>query len=400
MKKQIEEALISVIVPVYNVAKYLKKCIESILNQSYHNLEIILVDDGSNDESSIICDMYAERDSRIKVVHKENGGITSARRAGIQESHGMYITFVDGDDWIEHNMYLRLVDHIQKNGVEIIASGMYRDNEGGTYALWPPAQFKAGVYKAEEKLSKIDRNLLHKGSQNISGSLNNKIIKTDIVKTNINKMDDNIHGNADDIVLLFLCILDAESIEIVSDAYYHGYDRSDSSTHTKNNYWFSQMELAYQILAKRFRAHAFAETLIEQLNLYITNNMLQGIVQLTGKNYLPRYVFYMPSLYFKELVICGAGKVGQSFYAQMVASDLYKVVKWVDKDWEKYSQEGLAVESISSVKNEKFDYIVIATVYENIAREMKQELLTLGVEPKSVIWRMPISLIEYFSIKD
>lgn len=93
--------LISVIVPVYNVEEYLPKCIDSIINQTYKNLEIILVDDGSPDNSPKICDDYAKKDKRIKVIHKKNGGVSSARNYGIKESTGEYISFVDADDWVD-----------------------------------------------------------------------------------------------------------------------------------------------------------------------------------------------------------------------------------------------------------------------------------------------------------
>ncbi len=95
--------LVSVIVPVYNVAPYLEQCLDSIVNQTYRNLEIILVDDGSTDESGAICDRYAEQDSRIKVVHKENGGQSSARNVALDMMTGEWVLFVDSDDWIELN---------------------------------------------------------------------------------------------------------------------------------------------------------------------------------------------------------------------------------------------------------------------------------------------------------
>ena len=96
---------VSIIVPVYNVEKYLPKCIESILNQTYTNLEVILIDDGSTDSSGKICDEYARRDGRIKVIHKENGGNSSARNAGLDCCTGDFLAFVDSDDWIEENMF-------------------------------------------------------------------------------------------------------------------------------------------------------------------------------------------------------------------------------------------------------------------------------------------------------
>ena len=96
--------LISVIVPIYNTELYLDKCMQSILNQTYRNLEIILVDDGSTDNSSQMCDLYAGKDSRIRVIHKENGGQSSARNVGLNVCTGDYISFVDSDDWIELDM--------------------------------------------------------------------------------------------------------------------------------------------------------------------------------------------------------------------------------------------------------------------------------------------------------
>ena len=99
------EELISIIVPVYNVEEYLKECIDSIINQTYKRIEIILVDDGSTDKSGKICDDYAKIDKRIKVVHKENGGLSDARNVGISVSSGKYIAFVDSDDWVEKTMY-------------------------------------------------------------------------------------------------------------------------------------------------------------------------------------------------------------------------------------------------------------------------------------------------------
>ena len=93
--------LITVIVPVYKVETYLPTCIESIINQTYKNLEIILVDDGSPDKCGTICDEYALRDSRIRVLHKENGGLSSARNSGMKVMKGEFITFIDSDDWVE-----------------------------------------------------------------------------------------------------------------------------------------------------------------------------------------------------------------------------------------------------------------------------------------------------------
>lgn len=111
--------LISIIVPVYNVEKYLPQCINSLINQTYKNLEIILVDDGSLDDSGKICDEFSKRDSRIIVIHKQNNGLSSARNAGLEIARGDYIGFVDSDDWLDENMYEILFKLIKDNDSDI-----------------------------------------------------------------------------------------------------------------------------------------------------------------------------------------------------------------------------------------------------------------------------------------
>ena len=105
--------LISIIIPIYNVEKYMEKCLNSVVNQTYNNIEIILIDDGSKDKSREICDNYAKKDNRIKVVHKENNGVSSARNTGIDMSKGKYITFIDSDDYIDTD-YIETLYKISK----------------------------------------------------------------------------------------------------------------------------------------------------------------------------------------------------------------------------------------------------------------------------------------------
>lgn len=114
-----EDSLISIIVPVYNVSKYLEKCIESLVNQTYKNLEIILVDDGSTDNSLAICHKYSGIDSRIKVLHKENGGLSSARNAALDILEGEYLMFVDSDDWIDVEMIHKLYSELKNRNADI-----------------------------------------------------------------------------------------------------------------------------------------------------------------------------------------------------------------------------------------------------------------------------------------
>ena len=122
--------LISIIVPVYNIEQYIEQCVLSIRNQTYKNIEIILIDDGSTDGSGNICDKLAEGDQRIKVIHKKNGGLATARKDGVNSAKGKYIGFVDGDDWIEPNMYESLYNFAIENDAQMVTSAGYREYPG------------------------------------------------------------------------------------------------------------------------------------------------------------------------------------------------------------------------------------------------------------------------------
>ena len=149
------ESLISVIVPVYNVDNYLPRCVDSILAQSYPELEIILVDDGATDGSGGICDAYAAKDSRITVIHKPNGGLSSARNAGLDAATGEYISFIDSDDWIEPEMYGHMMSLMQKYEAKLVCAGRYDVSEKTgekTVGLCPK---KEEVLTGEELVGRI-----------------------------------------------------------------------------------------------------------------------------------------------------------------------------------------------------------------------------------------------------
>lgn len=133
-----EEKLLSVIVPVYKVEPYLRRCVDSIRNQTYKNLQIILVDDGSPDRCGEICDAYAEIDERIIAVHQKNRGLSGARNTGLRYAKGEYVAFVDSDDWIAPTMYETLVRMIEKNDLDIARCGIIETdgNDGERVLSW------------------------------------------------------------------------------------------------------------------------------------------------------------------------------------------------------------------------------------------------------------------------
>lgn len=145
--------LVSIIVPVYKTKEYLDQCVQSLRSQSYSNLEIILVDDGSPDECPALCDAYAAQDERIRVIHKENGGLSSAREAGIQNASGAYIMVVDSDDWIEPDTVASCIEVAQRDNVGCVMFGYTREYPGKSIdTLLFDCDFSYEKARAEEKI--------------------------------------------------------------------------------------------------------------------------------------------------------------------------------------------------------------------------------------------------------
>lgn len=176
----------SVIIPVYNVEKYLRECVDSILSQSFKEFEVILVDDGSKDSSGIICDEYAVKDSRVKVIHKENGGQSTARNAGFKEAQGKYIFFIDSDDFVVYNTFFEDIKNCNNEGADIVA-------------------YRYRKYFSKENIKSVGTKFLKTNYQNITDCLSDlvqtdtffcscwtKIVKRDLLKENNILFDENL----------------------------------------------------------------------------------------------------------------------------------------------------------------------------------------------------------------
>lgn len=166
---------ISIIVPVYNVEKFLPQCIESICNQTYQNLEIILVDDGSLDSSGKICDEFSQKDGRIKVIHQVNGGVSTARNTGIENAEGTYLMFVDSDDWLSPDAVEHLSQKLENANADL-AVGSYQCVFSGSVAA---ACLKDHIYTGEE----VGKNLVELYLSNGSTSCN-KLYRAELIRNN------------------------------------------------------------------------------------------------------------------------------------------------------------------------------------------------------------------------
>ena len=212
------EELISVIVPVYNSRPYLKKCFKSIINQSYQCLEIILVDDGSTDGSSELCDELCQCDERVRVIHKKNGGTGSAKNAGLAAARGVYIALVDSDDWIEPEMYRSLKELMDREQAQIGVCGIQKVNETGQKSYYNENLDEKTVFSRDAALNELPKN------ERITNSMCNKLFHVETIKDL--KMNEGIAY--DDNPFVPQCIARANRIAYTAEPFYCYYQRQDS----------------------------------------------------------------------------------------------------------------------------------------------------------------------------
>lgn len=225
--------LISVIVPVYKVEKVLERCVDSILAQTYQNIELILVDDGSPDSCPVICDEYAKRDNRVRVIHKKNGGLTSAWKEGVRYASGAFVGFVDSDDWIDADMYERLYQAIAETQADISMAGLVFDYEDKNYPPRKEGNRLEKTFYSRAELEGLFPKFLNDGSfigRWIQPSRVTKLFRKSLVLQNLELWDEKV-SIGEDLQMVFACVLDAHAICVIPDYYpYHYWYNISSMT--------------------------------------------------------------------------------------------------------------------------------------------------------------------------
>ncbi|HGH7181627.1 glycosyltransferase family 2 protein [Bacillus luti] len=274
---------ISVIVPIYNMECYLRRCLDSLIVQSYSDLEIIAINDGSTDKSLDILYEYAQRDSRIIVIEKENNGVSSARNMGIEMATGAYIGFVDPDDWIDENMYESMYSTAIKRNADIVMCTYVR--EFGEYSKVKkfncPREF---CYKGEEVQLKMMRRLIGPLKDEIAnpefldawGTVWSKLYRTEILKNNnVNFTDLNVIGTNEDSLFNIYAFYYAEVFVFLNEPYYHYWktnEKSVTSRYKPNlvDQWFT----LYKIIENFLKEKMVPEEFYVALNNRICLNVL------------------------------------------------------------------------------------------------------------------------------
>ena len=381
------EPLISVIVPIYNIEKYLGICIESILDQTYQNLEVILVDDGSPDRCPELCDLYASKDSRITVIHKENGGLVSARKAGIRAAHGEYIGVVDGDDWIGRGFYMSLLSSALESDSDAVIAGFTRDLFARSQVILNT--LPSGIYQGEER-RRLYGSMLSCGefhSYGITTYLWNKLFRREAILPCQLDVDDRI-SIGEDAAAVYPALLRCRKICVTDNCAYHYRQREDSMLKLSKSFSAeaASLRLLYGFLSEQFRKYPAGYRLMEQLDDWMLGTFIirSGAIDCLHQR-LPEGFPFAADIRGRSIAVCGGGTFGQQLVRRMRESGNYRIIGWYDDDYREYRRCCMDVDPLSDISGCQFDYIIIAKLDRSSVNAYRRELLDLGVSGEKIL---------------
>ncbi len=383
-----DSSLLTIIIPVYNAEKYIVKCLDSILGQTFCDYRLIIIDDGSTDDSGVICDRYSMNDDRITVIHQSNKGKVYARYLGLKNADSKYVTFVDADDWIDKNTYSLMAEYMNSD-IDMISFSLCR-YYSDTNIQYSNLEHDAKIFDKTEISSDLINNLIwipEKRTFGIDPSLCNKIVKRKLMLEEYKKtksMDLTIGEDAAVVWPLFKRI---NSFYLSNTVLYYHRQRtgekvapyiSDESYNYKlvQLYDYLMGEFADYPSCKRqidfffaeyagFRLRIYGEKLVKTHYLFPFDKVKKG-----GK-----------------IILYGAGDVGKSYYKQIKETGYCDVIAWLDQKKSVYlSKETLSPDCIQDFVD--YDHVVIGIASDSLVQSIKGQLVEYGVDDSSIVWKI------------
>ena len=259
------EDLVSIIIPVYKVEKYLRECVDSVLSQTYKNLEIILVDDGSPDNCPQICDEYANLDTRVKVIHKENGGVSSARNIGLDNATGKYVSFVDSDDFIDKDYMFLMHKNAVETGADMVISGYYEYTGGKAIKHGKVKPCVVDVDASDKKFTDFIYSAFIISKNNAGAVWNKLLLRENIIITRFNT-DLKV---AEDSIFVMNAMFESKRISMMTESLYYYRQNNASVMHSyKGELLQNQLYLMeeYEKVLSKLQDEKTRKALLNNLN--------------------------------------------------------------------------------------------------------------------------------------
>ncbi len=371
---------ISIIIPVYNIEKYLNQCLDSVINQTFKDLEIICVDDGSTDRCPYILEQYAVQDNRIKIIHKENGGIVSARKAGLRAAQGEYIGYVDSDDWIDSDMYEQMYQKMVNQNVDIIMCGRYEDTGNRSKQVYHG--ITEGKYD-KYRLKKYVYPEIIVGSSffewGIFPGVWDKLFRRNCLEKYQMEVDEKI-VMGEDAACTYPALLNANSIYIMNKCLYHYRQTTTSMVKSSQNYERERMQfkILYNTVNSSFERDKDIFDLREQWLKYVLFLMIPRADSLYRNFNKLDYLFpFREVSKGSDIILYGAGTYGQRLYNYIKKTQFCKVVLWLDRNYAELKKMGLNVNDPVRMKDSNCNTVVIANTYAKSRISLYSELKEL-----------------------
>jgi glycosyltransferase involved in cell wall biosynthesis len=375
---------ISIIIPVYNVEQYLSGCLESIIAQTYKDIEVYLIDDGSKDLSGIICDRYASVYPYIHVYHQDHGGVVSARDRGVCLAKGEYLAFIDADDWVEPNYLQRFMENQERYDPDIVITGYRKDTEDKSRAI--VNCIEAGIYEKEKLVPFYKKMLQYNDSYafGVEPFLVNKLFRRELFMRYASGLDPKIY-EAEDAAIVFPYLLHCRRIVVTEDCLYHYVYRKSSATNNRTFNYFENISRLFLYLNRRFQETEYYDIMLPQLGPYM--RMLIYIENPEAFAREGRYMFPFKRVPVgSRIILYGAGNLGKIYHHQVMLSQFCRIAAWVDAAYSKEELRQLGVREPQAVKEEKYDYIVIAIENRAVISHVEEALLEMGVPKERIVF--------------
>lgn len=360
----------------------MQQCIESVVSQTYRKLEIILVDDGSTDDSPALCDTYAKNDARVKVIHKKNEGLVRARKTGVEQAGGEYITYVDADDWVDLNAYETIVEKMAERQADMILYGLVEEYEDRS--VRKENQQEEGFYQRDAIREKIYPHMLNSGVFFHFGMIPNlfcKMIKRELLHKVQMLVSDEVEFG-EDADCTFQMILEANSIVVIRDTPYHYRKTPNSMVWRKTD--FERSRSLYQDLRTAFEKSGQRDVLMPQLYRYML-----FILLLKATERFAGYEAFAGRFVNRKIILYGAGGFGQEMYRMLTEKRLGEVVLWADKRYPVYKKLELPVSAPEEIAACAYDMVFIAVLDVQVCERITESLMEQGVSREKISYIEP-----------
>ena len=382
---------LTIVVPLFNQEEYIQECIESILNQSLENIQILIINDGSTDESLKVCEKMASQDQRIKIISQENRGLIEARLTGIQNTNTEYITFVDADDFILPDAYKNAEEHMN-NGIEEIFFEISRYYDKHTikreYHI-----IEEGIYDKNRICEEVYPKLLwnfERATPGIECSQCVRIIKTELLRDEYSRLQSNQFYYGEDAIITYPLMTRIKSMAVISVSYYMHRQREKGNVqgYILDSNYFDKLFILCKYLREQMHQNIEMYNFDKQIDYYYMYSVDLKKLCYNDYIYIRNFLFPFNKVpYGMNIVLYGAGEVGRTYYNQITKLHYCKNIIWVDKNAENIADSRVvSIDILKKNKHLNIKWIVIAIENKKICEQVRNELVELKFEESKIVY--------------